>query len=254
MRFTKEKGKRDIEPRNMIEPRDSIGKIMILLLVSSIFLAALHSTNRVGAGNEVSADGTIEVYDSDGKKPLTDYDFPLFMGGIEDTFRKSFFINNTGTNPVEVYWNVTASSILWQLTGSLHQHMYDHYEDSIWKYSLGISKDIEASPKYWQPNQEAILLAVSEGVKLQFELYYTGTPNTAGTFTITISFHAKAPTIPGDVNDDGKVSVFDLYALGKAYNSTPGTPNWNPNADLNNDLIINAEDLSIMNDNYGHSV
>lgn len=236
----------------MVKLRSQLHRLAIVLVISNLVFAALYFAKQARSDNELEVEGEIEVYDSDGMTPLTGYDFPLFMGGAEDTFRKSFFINNTGTKPVEVYWNVTASSILWQLTGSLHQYMYDHYEDSIWKYSLGISKDVEVLPQYWQPNQEGILLAVGEGVRLQFELCYTGRPNAAETFTVTISFHAKSPTILGDVNGDGKVNVFDLYALGKAYNSTPGTSNWNPNADLNNDLIVNTEDLSIINDNYGH--
>jgi hypothetical protein len=228
--------------------------LIIVLVISNIIFAGLHFSKQTHAYSELEVEGEIEVYDADGVTPILGYGFPLFSGGAEHTFHQSFFINNTGIKPVDVYWNISASSILWQLTGSLHQYVYDHHEDGIWKYSLGIKRDVDVSPQYWQPNQEAIPLAVGEGVKLQFELHYTGRPNTAETFTLTVSFHGNAPSILGDVNGDGKVDVFDLYTLGKAYNSTPETGNWNPNADLNNDLIINAEDLRILNDNYGHSV
>jgi hypothetical protein len=236
----------------MVRLRGLLHRLAIVLVISNLLFAVLHLSKQTHAYGELLVEGEIEVYDADGVTPILGYGFPLFSGGAEHTFHQSFFINNTGTKPVDVYWNISASSILWQLTGSLHQYAYDHHEDGIWKYSLGIRKDVEVSPQYWQPNQEGILLAVSEGVRLQFELYYTGTPNTAETFTLTVSFHANAPTIPGDVNGDGKVDVFDLYALGKAYNSTDGGGNWNPNADLNHDQIIDAEDLSILNDNYGH--
>jgi hypothetical protein len=225
----------------------------IVLVISTIMFAALHFSKQTHAFGELLVEGEIQVYDADGVTPILGYGFPLFSGGAEHAFHQSFFINNTGTKPVDVYWNVSASSILWQLTGSLHQYVYDHYEDGIWKYSLGINKDGDVSPQYWQPNQEGILLGVGEGVRLRFELYYTGTPNTAETFTVTISFRAMAPTILGDINGDGKVDVFDLYALGKAYGSTPeDLGDWNPNADLNDDLIIDSEDLRILNDNYGH--
>jgi hypothetical protein len=58
-------------------------------------------------------------------------------------------------------------------------------------------------------------------------------------------------TIAGDVNGDKMVNAFDLYALGRCYLATPGSPNWNPNADINNDQIINKPDLQIISQNYG---
>lgn len=235
----------------MVKLRSLLYRLAIVLVISNLVFAVVHFSKHDSAYGELEVEGEIEVYDSDGVTPITGYDFPLFLGGAEETFHKSFFINNTGTKLVEVYWNLTASSILWQLTGSLHPNMYDHYENSIWKYSLGIVKDVQMPPQYWDPNREAIPLAVGEGVKLQLELYYTGRPIRAETFTVTLSLDAESSTITGDVNGDGKVDVFDLYALGKAYNSTPETPNWNPDADLNNDLVVNAEDLSIINENYG---
>jgi subtilase family serine protease len=61
----------------------------------------------------------------------------------------------------------------------------------------------------------------------------------------------------GDINDDGKVDVYDTYLLGKAYNSqeayrsTPRSPNWNPDADFNGDNFILLDDLQALSDNYG---
>jgi len=54
-----------------------------------------------------------------------------------------------------------------------------------------------------------------------------------------------------DVNRDGKVDVFDLFDLSKAYGSDPSKLNWNPDADLNNDNKVDALDTSELNKNYG---
>lgn len=55
----------------------------------------------------------------------------------------------------------------------------------------------------------------------------------------------------GDTNGDHIVDVFDLFALGKAYGSTLGEPNWNPTCDLNDDGMVDWPDLFVFNQNYG---
>jgi len=57
--------------------------------------------------------------------------------------------------------------------------------------------------------------------------------------------------IPGDVNGDCIVDIFDLVLVASAYGATPADPNWNPNADLNNDNIIDIFDLVIVASHYG---
>ena len=175
--------------------------IVILLLFSSTVSAALYLTKLVDASNNVSVYGAIEVYGSDGNSPLTSYCFPLFTGGTAETFLKGFFINNTGSQTVSVYWNVTSSSVSWQVRATPFPDMYDCYEDNIRKYSFGIRQDSMASADYWSPEGETVLLGVGTGIRLQFELYYTGEPNTAETFTMVISFCAKQPsTINAAIN------------------------------------------------------
>jgi len=41
--------------------------------------------------------------------------------------------------------------------------------------------------------------------------------------------------IPGDINGDGSVDIFDAILLARAHNSVPTRPNWSPNADINGD-------------------
>ena len=58
--------------------------------------------------------------------------------------------------------------------------------------------------------------------------------------------------IMGDVNGDGTVSILDLEAWDAAYGSSGGTPNWNPQADLNGNGTVDKEDGKLIIDNYGN--
>jgi hypothetical protein len=62
-----------------------------------------------------------------------------------------------------------------------------------------------------------------------------------------------APDIPGDINGDGVVDVFDVVIIAVAYGTEPGDPNWNPQADLNIDNIIDIGDLVIWADHFGET-
>jgi len=69
--------------------------------------------------------------------------------------------------------------------------------------------------------------------------------------TTNLSFHYKYTPIPGDLNSDGIVNIFDLRIVAKAYGSKPGEPNWDSRADLNRDGKINIYDLVLISANYG---
>jgi parallel beta-helix repeat protein len=56
---------------------------------------------------------------------------------------------------------------------------------------------------------------------------------------------------PGDLNNDGKVSLQDLVVLAKAYGSKPGDPTWNPKADMDGNNIVDQSDLAILAIHYG---
>lgn len=57
--------------------------------------------------------------------------------------------------------------------------------------------------------------------------------------------------VEGDVNYEGSVDVFDLDRFGKAYGSSPGSPNWDICCDVNDDKVIDSDDLEAIGDNYG---
>jgi len=55
----------------------------------------------------------------------------------------------------------------------------------------------------------------------------------------------------GDVNDDGKVDIYDAILLSNAFSSEPGDPKWNPNADINGDNAVDIYDAIILANNFG---
>jgi alpha-tubulin suppressor-like RCC1 family protein len=62
-----------------------------------------------------------------------------------------------------------------------------------------------------------------------------------------------ATLLPGDINNDNTVNITDLGLLADAFNTTPASAGWNPNADLNCDGKVNITDLGLLADNFGKS-
>ncbi|UCC32903.1 MAG: hypothetical protein JSW53_03655, partial [Candidatus Bathyarchaeota archaeon] len=59
---------------------------------------------------------------------------------------------------------------------------------------------------------------------------------------------------PADVNNNGVVDARDLTKIGKAYGATPSSLNWNEACDINGDEIIDEVDLTILEENYGEHI
>ncbi len=58
-------------------------------------------------------------------------------------------------------------------------------------------------------------------------------------------------TIPGDVNGDKLVDIYDLSITGKAYASVIGEPRYNPEADITEEGLVDMRDLAVVGKNYG---
>jgi PKD repeat protein len=56
--------------------------------------------------------------------------------------------------------------------------------------------------------------------------------------------------LAGDINGDGVVDIYDAIVLASAFNSTPSSPNWNPNADINHDGSVDIYDAIILASNF----
>ena len=59
--------------------------------------------------------------------------------------------------------------------------------------------------------------------------------------------------IPGDINGDGTVDIYDAIILSAAFNSSPGGTTWNPNADINCDNVIDIYDAILLSAQFSSS-
>jgi hypothetical protein len=53
-------------------------------------------------------------------------------------------------------------------------------------------------------------------------------------------------TIPGDINGDFTVDIYDAILLAGAFNTNPSNPHWNSNADINGDNFVDIYDAIIL--------
>ena len=67
---------------------------------------------------------------------------------------------------------------------------------------------------------------------------------------IYVGYLYGARALPGDVNGDGVVDIYDGILLAKAFDSTLGKANWNPNADINGDNIVDIYDAILLARHY----
>jgi hypothetical protein len=66
-------------------------------------------------------------------------------------------------------------------------------------------------------------------------------------------------SIPGDITGpngfpDGKVDMRDVAYVAKRFGATPGSPFWDPNADINGDGKIDMKDVAIVAKNFGQHI
>ncbi len=160
--------------------------LVAILVVTNITFAVLYLTKNVHFTGGVSVIGSIEVFDDDGTTLLTDIDFDNFTGGVGLTRWQTFFINNTGNQPVYVYWNISSSSITWEMHVSGLSYL--HNETGEIKYVLSITN---ATYDLWAPETQGVLIDVNERAEFTFNLEYTANVNTAEIFDFTVSFNAE---------------------------------------------------------------
>ena len=58
-------------------------------------------------------------------------------------------------------------------------------------------------------------------------------------------------TREGDANNDDRINILDMSAVGGAFGSSEGGESWNANCDFNRDGKVNILDLSIIGGNFG---
>ena len=75
-------------------------------------------------------------------------------------------------------------------------------------------------------------------------------PNETNTANNNMTDGSVVVTIPGDINGDGTVDIYDAIMLSGAFNSSPGSTRWNPNADINGDGIVDIYDAIIQSGHF----
>jgi hypothetical protein len=74
------------------------------------------------------------------------------------------------------------------------------------------------------------------------------------TFTyVTNRAIAEAAGIPGDVNGDRTVDIFDCVIVALAFGAEPGDAHWNPSADVFTDGLIDIFDITIVALHFGET-
>jgi hypothetical protein len=112
----------------------------------------------------------------------------------------------------------------------------------------------------WTPSEGANYIALSwdcggktidpdETLQATFTLKVSRSIRGVDDFDFTIIVFG-ADGILGDLNRDGVVNIYDVVMFGAAYGSTPGTPNWNQDADFNSDELVSIYDAVILCQNY----
>jgi hypothetical protein len=85
--------------------------------------------------------------------------------------------------------------------------------------------------------------------KYALQAYAAPLPYETQTTDNNLTAHAVV-TIPGDINGDGTVDIYDAILLSGAYNSNPFDPLWNPNADINGDNNVDIYDAILLAGHY----
>ncbi len=82
-------------------------------------------------------------------------------------------------------------------------------------------------------------------------------------FNCVVYYDELTPTTPtqretfrslGDINREGIIDTLDFILMGEAWQSMLGYCNWNPDADLNGDLVVDAVDAFLLTMNYGTDI
>jgi hypothetical protein len=82
---------------------------------------------------------------------------------------------------------------------------------------------------------------------VQGETHTTDNNCTGGTVLVNVAGDVSGSTqgVP-----DGIVNILDINYLVRLFMTRPKSPNWNPNADINNDLVVNILDVYIPVQNF----
>jgi parallel beta-helix repeat protein len=85
--------------------------------------------------------------------------------------------------------------------------------------------------------------------KHDFVEYFVKAVDNAGNTKTTLTYHYEV--LRCDANHNGVVDVYDIYMIGKVWESSVGEPRYIFDADIDENGIINEQDLCLVNLQYG---
>jgi parallel beta-helix repeat protein len=238
------------------------------LYMSSSSSNTIHRNNFVQNSMQAYAGtGTGNLWDKDGEGNFwSDYDGQDPDGdGIGNT---SYRIIPLGYDnyPLMDTWSEHDVSIENMTLSADHTHVGQPVNVTVTlknKGQIGASETFNVTAKYDSETietKEVIDLAAGANTTLTFSWNTTGVPYGIRTVSAEIialpeeyntdnNNYPGSPIyviLPGDINVDGAVNIDDLILLDQAYGATSSSPNWNSDADLNNDDLIDAVDLFLL--------
>jgi len=101
---------------------------------------------------------------------------------------------------------------------------------------------------HWNYNDQWV--NPNEVVKTTVTLSVSQTIKDVTNFGFTLNIYSSL-TLPGDFDKNGNVDYWDIVIIAGAYGSTPASPYWNPEADINGNGVVNVEDVHILLQFYG---
>lgn len=123
-------------------------------------------------------------------------------------------------------------------------------QDMVYSLTTAQWNPVNAS-KYMILNSNYSGTRVRPGSVLSVSLTLSVSPKIAGIYDFSFQIIISGNTYKlGDVDHDGRVDMYDLALIARAYGAVPGAPNWNAEADLNGDRRINTQDLAMAALNY----
>ena len=118
--------------------------------------------------------------------------------------------------------------------------------------SNAVSFNVTTYANSTEINSREVTLASGNSTTLTFTWNTTGIAK--GKYIIAANMFIDGwviVTIPGDVNGDYIVDIYDAILQANAFGSEPGADNWNPNADINSDEIVDIYDAIILAIHFG---
>ena len=113
---------------------------LMINLTTTLVFAVTYMKRDVTISGGVVVNGEIAVFEEDGETPFESYDFPLFTGGVEGEYMKTFLIQNTGNQIVYVYWDISDSNFDGPLKYDYWGRQAGYYitQDDMIKYHLNM--------------------------------------------------------------------------------------------------------------------